>query len=708
MILSFCVHSLTLQKNAEWPILADDSVVYDNDYIFHGSGSEIKIFSKDRITFQNNFTLDTRFNIQALILDETSENIYAAAGKSGIFIIDYTDIHNLKVLAQINDVPKDPGFLQGEARDYINAAGMKLKDKYLYVADDSYGFRIFDISDAQKPSYVSGYRQDGPSEQLTTGGYFDLDLFTYNSRDYLCILDLYYGLKVFDVTDPFEYDNPVSPEDSSTKADENVLQPKVDDPDPVAGLDLRSSFYNKITLANDITTRNIDNIPYIFLTDRSAKEGKAVVGKLKFTDTERENKQENQFKFKDPDNIGRCDDLIKAKSLNVDDDFAYIADGDIGFAKIDIINPESTNENGAEAYKKVQSYDNNYKNAYSIKYNPYLKEVYFADTNKGLSKIEITTPVESASTGAFYNFNSIDKSGSVLAAASEGTESKGFFFFNAENTFQPKFIGKIDTQNDHLHVKKFMNTFAGADSSKLYIFKNTSSSPAVQTSINLQNSDPQCIGVYSNYIYAGSNSGIDIYKYENSQISFIKNFSSGSISTLFVYTDLLFAGSETNVDIFLITTPKKPSEMDSITVQNNASDIFTDGNTIYITNNPKISVFNFSDLALINNINPEENISSIAADSGFLFAGTKEGIKTYSGTDTGPEKLISDYPSKDSVAKLILSESHVYSADSKGGISISEYDKTAESDTEPDTPSEPADLNSSEPAGSSCFINSLF
>ncbi|MGM0609432.1 MAG: hypothetical protein ACQESP_13570, partial [Candidatus Muiribacteriota bacterium] len=557
MVSSFCVHSFTIQKKSEWPFLADDSVVYDDNYIFHGSGSEIKIFSKNDITFQNNFTLGTKFNIQALLLDSQNKRIYTAAGKSGVFIIDYSDIDNLNVLAQIKDAPEDPGFLQGEVRDYINAAGIKIKDNYLFVADDAYGFRIFDISTPASPSYVSGYRQDGLSDKLTTGGYFDLDLFTYESKDYLCILDLYYGLKIFDVTDPEEYDNPVSPDDSyedisdayqedpnleqtTPDAPENVLQPEVDDPDPVAGKDLRTSFYNSITLANDITTSIIGDIPYIFITDRSAEEEKAAVAKLKFIDTERQNRQEDEFKFEDPVNIGRCDDLIKANSLNVDNYFAYIADGDNGFAKVDIINPVSTNDKGVEIYQTEQSNDDDYKNAYSIKHHP-PNEVYLADINKGLSKIYINNSINPSSTGEFYNFTSIDKSDSALAAASSGANSPGFFFFNSKDNSEPKFIGKIKTDSNPLYVKKFMNTFAGADSDKLYIFKNTSAAPAVNTSINLKTSTPQSYGVYSNYIFAGTNSGIDIYKYENSEIDkVITDFSSGSISSLFVYNDLLF------------------------------------------------------------------------------------------------------------------------------------------------------------------------
>jgi hypothetical protein len=245
-----------------------------------------------------------------------------------------------------------------------------------------------------------------------------------------------------------------------------------------------------------------------------------------------------------------------------------------------------------------------------------------------------------------------------------------------------------------------MDTFAGVDTNKLYIFKNTSSSPEIHTSINLETSDLQSFQAYSNYIFAGTNSGIDIYKYENDQVSFIKKFSSGSINSLFVYTDIMFAASGTNVNIFNITVPDEPSKIDMITVQDNVSDIFTDGNTIYITNSKRISVFNFRDLSLTNDINFENDVNSLAADSGFLFAGTKKGIKIYSDADTSSEKHLFDHPTKDSVAKLILSESHVYSADSKGGISISEYDKTAGSDTEPLAPSDSA--------GSSCFINSLF
>jgi hypothetical protein len=704
---------------SEWPNLPDDASAIDNDYIFQGLGATIRIFDKD-LNYIKNFDINSSFAIQAVIADNTNKILYVAAGKSGIFIYNYSNIENIEYYGVIENIADDPGFLLGTPRDYIDAAAIALNGNYLYIADNGYGFRIIDMSSPKTPKYISGYRQDGKSEELTSGGYFDLCFFSFKQKNYLAVLDLYYGLKIFDVTDPLSYDNPVAPKTPQVSAEslinnpppespEDLIEPE-NDPDPVSKRDLRTAYYNTITLARDLDVKQINSNIYVFITSRSATEEKAAVAKLKVFDDEgnfitytdpNDPEQKEQGR---PQNIGRNDEILKGNSVKADSSFAFAADGKEGLQIVDMINATDETELGVYVYGNKYQLNSGYSNSYSVSLdNNYL---FMSDLSKGLSKIDASNrqnPFEISFTGSFYSFSQIEENDGVLAAVNSESVTPGFLFFDASDKSEPKLIKKVN-ENNPLFVKKISDKIAAVTSSKIIIFTNIKTDPSTAASLDIQNlKTPLCMDVFGDYIYIGTDSGIDIYKYDLSGLVFVNTIEQGKIfQSVFIENEFLklIAGSGAVIGVYNLNDPLNPSDTGlSAVIDAQITDIFSKSRTIYLSSGNNIFAFNLENLVRINQIDVATHVNSVFVDEGFLFAGTIEGIKIYSGANEASPKFLTSHSTKGNASKTILSASHVYSADSKGGISISKYDKTAGSD------------NSSPPSSggsSSCFINSLF
>lgn len=704
---------------SEWPALPDDSTTLDNNYVFHGLGTTIRIFDKN-LNLIKTLDINSSFAIQAVLADNENKILYAAAGKSGVFIYNYSNIENIEYYGVIENIADDPGFLLGSPRDYIDAAAIALNGNYLYIADNGYGFRIINVSSPQSPEYISGYRQDGKSEELTSGGYFDLCFFSFRQKNYLAVLDLYYGLKIFDVTDPLSYDNPVVPKTPQVSPDslinnpppespEDLIEPE-NDPEPVSKRDLRTAYYNSITLARDLEIKEIDSNFYAFITSRSATEEKAAVAKLKIFDDEgnfityidpNDPEQKEQGR---PQNIGRNDELLKGNSVKADSLFAFTADGKEGLQIVDMTNPTGETELGVYVYGNKYQLNSGYSNSYSVSLdNNYL---FMSDLSKGLSKIDVSdrqNPFEISSTDYFYYFSKIEENDGVLAVVNSESVTPGFLFFDANDKSEPILIKKIN-ENNPLFVKKISDKIAAVTSSKIIIFTNIKNDPSTAASLDIQNlKTPLCMDISGDYIYIGTDSGIDIYKYDLSGLAFVKTIEEGKkIQSIFINTQAskLVGGSGTSVLVFNLNDPVNPLNTGlSAIVDTEITDIYSSSNVIYLASGNNIFVYGLENLGLINQINAETPVNSVFADEGFLFAGTAVGIKIYSGANEALSKLLMTHSTKGNVSKTILSSSHVYSADSKGGISISKYDKTAGSDTT--TPP-------SSGGSSSCFINSLF
>ncbi len=675
LILSFSTQALTIQKKSEWPSLNNDTTTIDNNegIIFTGLGTRIHVFDKNTLLQKTQFDINSKDSILGVIADKKNKILYTAAGKSGIYIIDYSSSENLKIISEISNVAEEPGFLQGEKRSYINPYALTLKDNFLYVADNSYGLRIFDVTEPSKPEYKSGYRNDGKSEKLTTGGFFDLALFSSGSKNYLCILDLFYGLKIFDVTNPEKK------------------------PEPVAGKDLRGAFFNNITLVQDIKVKEINNRWYIFVTDKSQSKEQAVIAKLKFINEENTDPGK-KFLLKTPQNTGRCDELKKGYAIALYNDYAYVADGKYGIKKIDIINKTGVTDSGVEIYAS-KSYDNVYSKSYAITLND--ATIYSSDLSRGLVSINPDIFSENNSTGELINFKSIDKNEGVICSASESEFSKGFYFFNIENSTEPKILKKLPSSKKAIFVKNFLTGFTGASEEKIYVFKKNSGWETI-AEFNLKSEKPGAFEAFENYIIFSADNVLKILKYKEKNIEKIKTVNSASkIFSIYYdpYTQNLYTGNETGIIIYNFKNPEEPSIKDTINTNSKISNIFVSNEYIYSASGNFIYIYDKS-MSEINVIDAETEVSSISVDEDFLFAGTSSGIQIYENPYKNDYKLVTTHGTRNKVMQIKLEKSKIYSANSNGGISISEYDKNAGSTPEPFKPSYDK--------GSGCFIQSLF
>lgn len=714
---SFSASAFTIQKMSEWPNLPDDAVSADDNYVFHGLGTTLRIFDKN-LNSEKNFDINSLYAIQDVLADNQNKILYVAAGKSGVFIYNYSDINNIEYYGVIENIADDPGFLIGEQRSSIDAASLALDENYLYIADNGYGFRIINVSNPQAPAYEGGYRQDGQSEELTTGGYFDVEFFSFDSKDYIAVLDLYYGLKIFDVTDPASYDNPVAVKNALVSPDSLIVNPPPDtqeeidavmesenDPEPVSKRDLRTAYYNTITLARDLKVKEINSNIYIFITSRSETEEKAAVAKLQVFDDsgsfikDPDDPQENR-----PRNIGRNDELLKGNSVETNGYHAFIADGKEGLQIVDITNKTGETSTGVEIYGTKYSLKTGYTNSYSLKLQD--NSIFMSDLTKGLSKIDVTdesNPSESSSTGSFYSFTDMAANDNILCTVNSEAEKPGFLFFDASDTLEPEIIKKVN-EDSPLFIKKFSDSFASVTDTKIILFKNIKTSPAIAYSYDITNGKtPLSLEVYGSYIYIGTDTGLDIYKYESSKIDFIKTFdNTKKFQSLFFDAEskTLFTGSAGILGSLGISDPENPFNTGlTFDCTNEIKAIYCENSALFAASGNSVFTLNKNSLTQINAIDAKTIVNTVSADEEFLFAGTSEGIKLYSGANETSPKFLSTHSTKGNVSKTILSGSHVFSADSTGGISISKYDKTAGSD---DT-SPP-----SSGGGSSCFINSLF
>ena len=693
---------------SEWPHLPDDAVSIDDNYVFHGLGTTIRFFDKD-LGSEKNFDIPSKHSIQAVLADGDNDRLYVAAGKSGVFIYDYSDVNDIKYIGVIENIADDPGFVNGKPREYIIAASIALNDdgETLYIADNGYGFRVINVSNPENITYNWGCRNDGESDELTTGGFFDLEFFSFNGTDYLAVLDLYYGLKIFDVSNSTKYINSVNLKKPLVSENSLITNPPPSDPeieelkksreDPsVSTKDLRTAFYGTTTLARDLKVKEIGSDIYIFITDRSASEEKAAVAKLKLT--------EGVNILSTPETIGRNDDLLKGNSVDTDGYHAFIADGKEGLQIVDITNKTGETSTGVEIYGTKYSLKTGYTNSYSLKLQD--NSIFMSDLTKGLSKIDVTdesNPSESSPTGSFYSFTDMAANDNILCTVNSEAEKPGFLFFDASDTLEPEIIKKVN-EDSPLFIKKFSDSFAGVTDTKIILFKNIKTSPAVAYSYDITNGKtPLSLEVYGSYIYIGTDTGLDIYKYESSKIDFIKTFdNTKKFQSLFFDAEskTLFTGSADILGSLGISDPENPFNTGlTFDCTNEIKAIYCENSALFAASGNSVFTLNRNSLTQINAIDAKTIVNTVSADEEFLFAGTLEGIKVYSGANGASPTLLLNHRTKGDVSKIILSGSHVYSADSTGGISISVYDKTAGSGTTP---------LGSKGGDSSCFINSLF
>jgi len=731
---SFSIHSFELLNTNSWPHFSDDAVAIDDNYVFHGLGTILKIYDKE-LNLKSSFDISPSNSITAVITDNTNKILYLAAGKSGVFVYDYNDkdIKNINEdeIKNIKSIGVDPGFLKGKPRKTleglaeIDAHGLALNGDYLYIADYNYGFRIVKVDKGANNlefEYLGGYRQNGLSEkELTTGGYFDIDFFSFGGKDYLAILDRNYGLKIFDLTKDYKQSDkkktalintqlPINTPlpDSPEKIEE--LKKIQDQPEPVSKRDLRIVNFNTISLAKDIKAKEIESNIFIFITSPYDYQNnqKTALFKFKVFD-DKGNLLENQGE-KRPENLGRSQDILAGNSLDLNESgsLAFIADGEKGLQIVDysvISNTTSDKDGEGVNIYKTTEYKNGFSYSYSLKYDSLTHEnasVFISDISKGISKINVpvnSEPSTVKSTNPFYSFSQIEKNKNILSAISSKSGNSGFLFFDLSDDTQLKLI-KLIKKDNPLFIKKFSESFVGVSENKILLFGNIESDPKIEKSFDIT-STPLSLAVNEPYIYLGTEKGIEIYKYENSEILSVgETFKKDQkFQSLFIdkNSKTLFTGSDKTLKSLSLDNSEAPYllfKAEEFNPENEITDIYCKNSTLFVAAGKLIYTLNSTDLIQTNRIDAKTKVNTISASKDFIYAGTDKGINIYSFNRTLKKEL----PSRGKVLKVTLSDSLLFSAESEGGIAI-----TSEYYNVPD----PKPMKSSS-GSSSCFINSLF
>ena len=118
--------------------------------------------------------IDTDGNARSITI--ANRYAYVADDTNGLEIIDISD-------------PTNPTIVGGVDTDGT-AYSVTIADHYAYVADDSNGLEIIDISDPTAPSIMGGVSTDGSARGVTIAG------------RYAYVADLANGLEIIDVSDP--------------------------------------------------------------------------------------------------------------------------------------------------------------------------------------------------------------------------------------------------------------------------------------------------------------------------------------------------------------------------------------------------------------------------------------------------------------------------------------------------------------------------
>jgi len=388
----FCAS--TLQKNAEWPYVSTESFIkpapnaiavgahlsYAADgVVIWAVGDTVSVRNGNDLSLISSFNVSTDSIVYDFYYraDSGAEILYVAAGTSGLQIYDLSDLAAITLSGSLTTCPDNPGYIKRdedtvEERADIDAKGIGYYNETVFIADNDFGVRVVDVSSPSTPverlldavrseakNSNSGFIQPNINGSYdTTGGYLNAEALRFEGKTYVFVIDYYYGLKVFDVTNTGVINAPVSK-------------------------DLRTNFlYGSIALITDVyPATGLDSRLYAYVTAVDIYGEDSVVARLDMlTDT-------NVLEDGSILNIGRSITPGETCGVVAEGDTAYVADSDKGLQIVDV-STGVENAQGVLDYSVIGSYETDIKAAMSLD----LKDdmLYMTDALKGLSKINIT------------------------------------------------------------------------------------------------------------------------------------------------------------------------------------------------------------------------------------------------------------------------------------------------------------------------------
>ena len=366
-------------------------VTAHNNMVYFNKGNYLEIADASQSFTPPKLLGELLLSSEPNALTVNGNYLYVADGSDGLRIIDVGN----------PTAPIEIGFFKtdGFVRDVF------VKGTYAYVADDWKGFRIIDISNPSSPSQVGYLDTEGTAMSVfvvdnmayiadnsgglriiniqnpsspSEVGYFEtkgsaVDVFVQDNFAY--VVDVMYGLRIIDISNPF---NPKETGSFNSSGTPNGVYVSGD----YAFLAYAQAGIFVVDISNPASPNEVD-----FVRMNDGAEDISVDGEVAFVASPWSGLRVLYAGF--PPVSYQTSYIFtntSAYSVYVKDDYAYIADDKVGLRIVNISNP-------AHLYEASFSETNLGYGVFVIGESAYLS------TNRGLSKIDISSPMYPYSEG---------------------------------------------------------------------------------------------------------------------------------------------------------------------------------------------------------------------------------------------------------------------------------------------------------------------
>jgi hypothetical protein len=465
-------------------------------------GDTLSVIDKDSFTLLSTFRVKTSSEIRDILYDSTTTTLYIAAGydskasSGGLQIYSLADPSAPVLTAAYYKSTAYPGSLSttdssgntvGSPVTDIDARGLGLYNGVLFLADNFYGLRVFDVkTDPSNPSEVplttqtdnckTGYAQPNINgSYITTGGYIGLSVYPYNEKVYAFILDFYHGVKVFDITDPAVID------------------------DPILKNTLSSIWLGSVSLLSDLFVTVTGDRLTAFVVGGDSDDSEFVLSRL-----------DVNFSTDSPiTNYGYCILPDATRGICVNGSYAYVADSFSGLQIVNISNvPSSSTE--VVTYPIVGTYNTNVDFSYSVFLDG--AALYLATGESGLNKLDIsnaTNPTFTAKIDSPLSADDICVSGNYTYMLDR---KYGLRIFNTAEPSYPVLRGFYETTDLSTDLSVSGNyAYISTASGHVKVIDVSNPDSPFFTNVTIASSSPKALTISGNYLYiADSTSGLHV------------------------------------------------------------------------------------------------------------------------------------------------------------------------------------------------------
>ncbi|MCP4118392.1 MAG: hypothetical protein GY737_23955 [Desulfobacteraceae bacterium] len=389
---------------SRWPDTSPRNIATGSSgtILYYTGGNQLTLINPDTLAELSRIELEVTRGLVGVCADPSGEIVYVACGSKGLALVDVSK-PSAPVLLKKLQIDPDKEQIHATAIDYL--------DNRVYIADVYFGLRIIDVSNPLNPNQSGTYEQSSEytdSEgQVSSysGGHINLRVAEINNRKYAFVLDKYYGLRIFDVTI-----------DSAPQlVDQYEMRTKI--------------LYGQLALVVDIEADQ----NYAYVSD--ATNGITILNL--FSDPDR------------PDTIkitkkGQLDTPGTASGMNLAGNTLYLADGNSGLLVIDV--------SDRSAPAAIQTYPAT--GACCIVETA--GKLFLADTIDGIAMYEKSDGSNFAKTGFFdppSNTDALFADGNYAYLLDKNGSKEGLIIISLSYTGQYSFTGSVATPGNATNLQ---------------------------------------------------------------------------------------------------------------------------------------------------------------------------------------------------------------------------------------------------------------